>query len=429
MREVRAGVPEAVLVTGGLDRVQRLPDGPVAERVEVHLEAERVQLGDVPGQQRRVDEAEPAVRRRTAARVQVGRGHRGGEVLRHAVLHDLHGRAGQPPDRELLAVRDELGDLLRAAVPVPPERAGHRRGQPALGGRGPVRVGRVGISVRATQHRVLPAGDAQRVQQPLGPPQPGHQLGRGGRRNQVVDQGDRALLQRADRVAVRVPVDHAVRRVRRVPGEAGPGHRHRVHPGAVVVAVRQVDRAVRDDPVEQPGGGHATREALHRPAAAGDPLLIGVRGGVRADPGQVLVQVGRPGQVALAHLHPAEDGVDVRVLETGDQQPPGQVDHLGPRAAQVVQVVADREDAPVLDGHRGRPGPGRVGGEHRATGEEQVGGGHTVSSTRFLMKYGDRRRHLARAAVATPMITMSTGAARLNHPLSTLIAKPSLSVA
>ena len=29
---------------GGLDRVERLADGPVAERVEVHLEAGRVEL-------------------------------------------------------------------------------------------------------------------------------------------------------------------------------------------------------------------------------------------------------------------------------------------------------------------------------------------------------------------------------------------------
>ena len=48
--QVREVVPVAELAVGGerrLDRVERLAHGPVAERVEVHLEAEPVQLGHV----------------------------------------------------------------------------------------------------------------------------------------------------------------------------------------------------------------------------------------------------------------------------------------------------------------------------------------------------------------------------------------------
>ncbi len=51
----------------------------------------------------------------------------------------------------------------------------------------------------------------------------------------------------------------------------------RVHPGAVAVAVRQEDRAVRDDPVEVLAARRPALERGHVPAAAADPCLVGVR--------------------------------------------------------------------------------------------------------------------------------------------------------
>ena len=49
----------AVRGPGGLDRVQRVADRAVAERVEVNLETLAVQRGDEPGQLGRVDEIQP----------------------------------------------------------------------------------------------------------------------------------------------------------------------------------------------------------------------------------------------------------------------------------------------------------------------------------------------------------------------------------
>ena len=59
--EVVAAVGRAVGGARRLDGVERLADGAVAERVEVHLEAGGVELGDVVAQRDRVDEGEPGV--------------------------------------------------------------------------------------------------------------------------------------------------------------------------------------------------------------------------------------------------------------------------------------------------------------------------------------------------------------------------------
>jgi hypothetical protein len=118
---VPAAVP-AVRAARGPHRVQALAHRPVAQRVEVHLEAEAVQLGDVPGQTRRVDEAEAAVAGLGTAAVQVGAEQARGEVLHHAVLHHLD-RAGREALRGGgVPALDQLGHLLGTAVTVPPLR-------------------------------------------------------------------------------------------------------------------------------------------------------------------------------------------------------------------------------------------------------------------------------------------------------------------
>ena len=68
--------------------------------------------------------------------------------------------------------------------------------------------------------------------------------------------------------------------------------------------------------------------------------------GVRRDPGAVLLGGHHAGEVAGAHLDAAADGVDVGVLEAGDQQAAGEVDHLGARTDQLGHVgMPDGDDA------------------------------------------------------------------------------------
>ncbi len=233
-----------------------------------------------------------------------------------------------------------------------------------------------------------------------------------------------------------------------------------------MVPVGEVDRTVRDDGVEQLPGRQTALEALHRPAAAGDPLLVGVGVGVGADPLQVVGHPDGSGEVADGQLGAAEDGVDVRVLEARQQQLAGEVDDLGVRADQVPDlVVADRGDPAAGDGQTGRPGAGGVAGVHGAAGEDQIGLGHGwcsvlgwygwcgcagcrvrgapcggrararcvgVHRTRAVSrpqafsgapaasprKYAERRRQRAQAAAGRPVTIISTTTVSSNQPLS-----------
>src|SRR5581483_1085556 len=124
-------------------------------------------------QQRRVEVAVPAVFRRLARAVVVRAEHRGGQVLADAVLHDLDGPCLEPTAasayrhvevRGGLPALDQIGDLLQAAVAVPPQRSGHVGGQPSFSGRAQVGGQDVVIAQISADDRVLPAGDAEGVQ-------------------------------------------------------------------------------------------------------------------------------------------------------------------------------------------------------------------------------------------------------------------------
>ena len=78
------------------------------------------------------------------------------------------------------------------------------------------------------------------------------------------------------RPPVGVPLHPAVGRVGGVLVEAGEGEGAAVDPGAVVVAVGQEDRPVRDHRVEVGRRGGPARERRHRPAAAEDPGQVRV---------------------------------------------------------------------------------------------------------------------------------------------------------
>ncbi len=265
---------------------------------------------------------------------------------------------------------DQLGDLLQAPAALPPQRAHHPGGEPAVDGQRLVG----GLGARGNPG-VLPAGDAQRVQvalrlQDRRLPLRAVRL----RDHVVVDPVGRALVQGAGGLAVRAALDPAVVRIRGVPVDPGRLQRAGVHPGPVHVAVEQEHRAVGDDRVQVLLARCAAREVLHGPAAAEDPGLLGVGVGVGGDG----VQVGVPPlQVVQPQPEPVASGerrVDVGVLEAGQQQPAGRAHHAGGGSGQARELGlgADGRDPAVPDGHGGREaarGQARPG-----AGDQQVGG-------------------------------------------------------
>ncbi len=128
--------------------------------------------------------------------------------------------------------------------------------------------------------------------------------------------------------------------------------------------------------------------------------------------------------------------MDVRVLEAGQQQPSGEIDHLGARPGQLAQLLAaDGGDTAPGDGDGGRgTGLGRLGGEDGAAGEQQISvhdafpgrcqwevvssSGASASVPAPVRKYGDLRTHLAYAATANPDTIIATGMSSRNQPLS-----------
>ena len=123
-------------------RVERLAHRPVADRVEVRLEPERIELRDPGREALGVDLAEAAVVGRAAVAVAVRLEHGAGEVLEDPVHHQLHARGLVAADRGRPAPLDELLDLLGAAMRAPTtsrRRRGRsaRRGRPARRRRAP----------------------------------------------------------------------------------------------------------------------------------------------------------------------------------------------------------------------------------------------------------------------------------------------------
>ena len=219
-----------------------------------------------------------------------------------------------PAARLRPATLHEVGDLVEAELAVPPERADHVGDQVAARDRIEVRRPGVGHPRVGAHDRVLPGRDAQREEIFLALEQPRGVL----RRRQLGEEHGHAvhgtLVQRALRAAVREPLDPAVRRVGGLGGDPRELERPRVGPGAVVVAVVEQDRPVRDHCVEVGRRGRASRERRHRPAAAGDPRPV-VPGGVRADHREVLLAGAALGQVALHPLQAPLDRVAVGVGE------------------------------------------------------------------------------------------------------------------
>ena len=332
---------------GSLDGVERVADRPVAERVEVHLDARLVEGGHVAGELAGVDEVQPGVPSRAAVVIEVGGEHRGGVVLHDAVEHHLHAGRPESPGRVVLAVVEQPLELLQALVPLPPLRPDDVRYQCAGRRRAQVRVRRVvNGGVAGPDDGVLPAGDAERQQVVLGGEQPPVLVLPGDLRQQPAHQPHRAFLQHADGLAGRVPLDPAVGRIRCAAVDARQLQGLAVGPRAVMVAVVQEHRPAGNHAVQRLPGGDPAGERGQSPPAADDPLQAGVRRRVARDDVQVGGGVAGLLQVAPEQLQAAGDRVRVRVDEAWQQRAAVEVDNV--RRAR-FDVRPDGADLPVPD--------------------------------------------------------------------------------
>ena len=124
VREVVTVVGWAVRHQRRFDRVERLAHGTVGQRVEVHLEALRVERGDGLLQQLGLDEGDARGSRwGVPSASRYGSSDGGREVLADAVLHDLDAGGGEPSHAAPRRALDELLDLLELPDAIPPERA------------------------------------------------------------------------------------------------------------------------------------------------------------------------------------------------------------------------------------------------------------------------------------------------------------------
>src|SRR6266508_4140946 len=285
-----------------LQGVQCLTDGPLPDRMDVDLKPLGVQKSHGGLQRLRVDERHTPIRGRHTVAVEIWIQDPGREILDHAVLHDLHRGGSEPPYRAPISFRDQLVDLLLAAVPVPPQ-------GPDDPGRKLVPACRRGVGaerlVRATDDRVLPRGDAERVQVLLGHPEALLPFRLGDRGRDVFDQVHGPLVEGARGLARAVPFDPPVGRIGGLPGDAGQLQGSCVHPGPVAVTVRQVHRPVGDDMVQDVLGRGPAGERVHRPPSAPDPLDVGMLARVVGHDALVAFAGVRHVQVALKHLQAA----------------------------------------------------------------------------------------------------------------------------
>src|SRR5215472_11117933 len=110
--------------------------------------------------------------------VQIGTQHRGGEVLAHSVLHDLDAAGDEPSGvAGAFSALDEPVELADPQPTLPPERTDHPCGKQPAAVCLKVGVEAVGDDRIVADDRLLPAGDAKRVQVTLGLSDAGDLLG------------------------------------------------------------------------------------------------------------------------------------------------------------------------------------------------------------------------------------------------------------
>ena len=120
------------------------------------------------------------------------------------------------------------------------------------------------------------------------------------------------------------------------------------------IGVHQVDGSVGNDRVELGPIGPAIAEHRRVPAPADDPGVVGVLGGVRSDPREVVVDVVQVVEVHVAADPPGESSVDVRVLEPGNDASAAQ-DLRSLEPFLEIGLGADPDDPIASDRDRARP--------------------------------------------------------------------------
>ena len=392
--------------------VEGVAHGPVADGVDVDVEALAVQGGDHLGQLLGAEHADAQVAGGTAVAVQVGLEHGRGAVLEHPVGEDLDRARPQPAHRAGLAPLDQAGQLGLAGLDLPAEGGHGPAGEPAPLGHRPV-----GGQHLRLDGRVLPGGDAQAVQVGLAALDGGLPLGRGRLGGEVGDQRLGRLVEGAGGLAGGVALDPAPRRVGGGPGDAGQLEGAAVDPGAVAVGRLEHDRPVGHDRVQGGQVRAGGAEGVHHPAAPQHPAERGVLGGVAGHGGRILLRLD-PVEVALGQLEAAGGGVDVGVGEPGQDQPAVEGQHPGRRPAQAGQLAlrAGGGDPAAAHGHGLGPGAGRVAGPHRRPDDHQVGSGSSS------LLGGDRAGPVARAAAGPGPRRRSARAGQSTITTSTVAA-------
>ena len=142
---------------GALERVEGLAHAAVAETVDVHLEARRVEGADVPRSASGSTNEMPRLSVGVPAAVEVGLDERGRAVLDDTVLHDLHRGGGEPTRASAVAALATSSSICSSApLAVPPQRPDHRAGEVAVAGGARRRSVRCPAS-RSTPRRWRPA--------------------------------------------------------------------------------------------------------------------------------------------------------------------------------------------------------------------------------------------------------------------------------
>ena len=99
--EIAVGLP------GCRNRIESVADGTIADRMEMALEPEPIEMCDDLLQSGRFDEVDPGIAGRLPVGVAVGLQHGGREVLDHAVEHQLDARRPVPRSHAASAGRSD----------------------------------------------------------------------------------------------------------------------------------------------------------------------------------------------------------------------------------------------------------------------------------------------------------------------------------
>ena len=301
------------------------------------------------------------------ARVDIGLTHRGGEILRYAVLHDLHGSGGETATCILLAPSHQRVDLIcDGLAPLEPQCPTHPAGQQA----GFISRTIVGARVAAlgivADEGVLPSGDSEAVEIFLPLEHCAQHLLVADWGHHLEYDAHRPFVEGACRFAGGAPLDPAISRIWGVLIDSGKAKRPGVDPGGVAVAAGQEGRATGRDLIKIFSGRRATREGRHAPAATQDPRLSGVARDVRRhrlESGPPLVG-GR--QIASEQFEATPDRVHVSVNEAGEQHLGVQTDHLCLGADHGAGFIAEGDDHAILHCNCVGVAAGGIGAQHRA---------------------------------------------------------------